>query len=197
MSNDYRCTRIKVPRNDGTNFADYLLEDESINTIVVDGANRKWLGTASSGVYLVSQNGTQILQHHSTENSMLPSNMIYEMVMNEVTGELFVGTDLGLASYRSDVSQSAKNYDNVVAFPNPVRPEYSGWVTIQGLMDNTLVKITDVAGNLFSEGYSNGGTYMWDGRTADGERVKTGVYLVFASQSGGTSGVVTKVMVVN
>ena len=197
MSNDYRCTRIKVPRNDGTNFADYLLEDESINTIVVDGANRKWLGTASSGVYLVSQNGTQILQHHSTENSMLPSNMIYEMVMNEVTGELFVGTDLGLASYRSDVSQSAQNYDNVVAFPNPVRPEYSGWVTIQGLMDNTLVKITDVAGNLFSEGYSNGGTYMWDGRTANGERVKTGVYLVFASQSGGTSGVVTKVMVVN
>lgn len=197
MSSDYRCTRIKVPRNDGTNYADYLLEDESINTIVVDGANRKWLGTSTSGVYLVSENGTEILENHSTENSILPSNMVYDMAMDNVTGELFVGTDKGVVSYRSDVSQSAPNYDSVIAFPNPVRPDYTGWITVQGLMDNSLVKITDVAGNLFSQGYSNGGTYTWDGRTATGERVKTGVYLVYVSQSGGTSGVVTKIMVVN
>lgn len=197
MNSNYRCTRIKVPRNDGTDFADYLLEDESINSIVVDGANRKWLGTGSSGVYLVSPDGTEILEQHDVVNSLLPSNLVYAMDMSEATGELFVATDLGVASYRSDVSEVAENYDNVKVFPNPVRPDYAGWITIQGLMENSLVKITDVAGNLFNEGYANGGTYAWDGRTSDGERVKTGVYLIYASQSGGKSGVVAKVMVVN
>ena len=123
--------------------------------------------------------------------------MIYDMVMNDATGEIFVITDRGVASYRSDVSEVAPDYNNVVVYPNPVRPDYTGWITIQGLMDNSLVKITDVAGNLFNEGYANGGTYLWDGRTASGERVKTGVYLIYASQSGGSSGVVAKVMVVN
>ena len=197
MNSNYRCTRIKVPRNDGTNYADYLLENESVNDIVVDGANRKWLATSSSGLYLVNENGTEILENHTTENSMIPSNLIYDMDMEDATGELFIATDKGVASYRSDVSEVAEDYNNVVVYPNPVRPDYTGWITIQGLMDNSLVKITDVAGNLFSEGYSNGGTYLWDGRTAAGERVKTGIYLIYASQSGGTSGVVAKVMVVN
>lgn len=197
MNSNYRCTRVKVPRNDGTNYADYLLEDESVNDIVVDGANRKWLATSSSGLYLVNENGTEILENHTTDNSMIPSNLIYDMDMDDATGELFIATDKGVASYRSDVSEVAEDYNDVVVFPNPVRPDYTGWITIQGLMDNSLVKITDVAGNLFSEGYSNGGTYLWDGRTASGERVKTGVYLIYASQSGGTSGVVAKVMIVN
>ncbi len=199
MNPDFRCTRVKVPRNDGTDYADYLLEDESINTIVVDGANRKWLGTGSSGVYLVSEDGTEILQHYTTENSLLLSNTIYDMAINDATGELFVATSLGVASYRSDVSNPAEDYSNVIAFPNPVRPEYGGWITISGLMDNSLVKITDVAGNLFYEGYSNGGTISWDGRNRDGKRVKTGVYLVYASSAQGdkSSGVVTKIMVVN
>lgn len=197
MNTNYRCTRVKVPRNDGTDYADYLLEDETINTIVVDGANRKWLGTANSGVYLVSEDGTEILQQYTTDNSLLPSNCIYSMDINDETGELFVVTDAGVASYRSDVSNASDDYSNVYAFPNPVRPDYSGWITISGLMENSLVKITDVAGNLFYETYSNGGTVTWDGRTRDGARVKTGVYLVYASQSGGSSGVVTKIMVVN
>lgn len=197
MNSNYTCTRVKVPRNDGTDYADYLLEDEAINAIVVDGANRKWLGTETSGVYLVSADGTEILQHFTTENSLLPSNYVYSMDINEETGELFVATDLGLASYRSDVSSPAEDYSEVYAFPNPVRPDYSGWITISGLMENSLVKITDVSGNLFYEGYSNGGTLSWDGRNLDGARVKTGVYLVYASQSGGSSGVVTKIMIVN
>lgn len=197
MNSNYRCTRVKVPRNDGTDYADYLLEDETINAIVVDGANRKWLGTANSGVYLVSEDGTEILQQYTTDNSLLPSNCIYSMDINDETGELFVVTDAGVASYRSDVSNASDDYSNVYAFPNPVRPDYSGWITISGLMENSLVKITDVAGNLFYETYSNGGTVTWDGRTRDGARVKTGVYLVYASQSGGSSGVVTKIMVVN
>ena len=111
----------------------------------------------------------------------------------------YIGTTSGLAAYRSDAVQSSDDYSNVYAFPNPVRPDYEGWISVTGLMENSLVKITDTAGNLFFQGYSNGGQISWDGRDRSGNRVKTGVYLVFASSGGSSkqSGVVTKILVVN
>ncbi len=198
FNNNFRCTRVKIPRNDGTDNADYLLQNIEVTNIFVDGANRKWMGTKESGLYIVSADGTEILNHFTTENSQLPSNQVTEIVVDYETGVAYIGTVNGLAAYRSDAVQSAVDYSNVYAFPNPVRPDYEGWISVTGLMENSLVKITDTAGNLFFQGYSNGGQISWDGRDRNGSRVKTGVYLVFASTTDGTSeGVVTKIMVVN
>ncbi len=199
FNDNFRCTRIKIPRNDGTDNADYLLQNIEITDIFVDGANRKWMGTKEAGLYIVSPDGTEILNHFTTENSLLPSNQITEIVVEPTTGVAYVGTVDGLAAYRSDAVQAASDYSNVYAFPNPVRPDYEGWISITGLMENSLVKITDTAGNLFYQGYSNGGQISWDGRDRNGNRVKTGVYLVFASTTDGSKqeGVVTKIMVVN
>lgn len=199
FNDNFRCTRIKIARNDGTDNADYLLQNIEITDIFVDGANRKWIGTTESGLYVVSADGSEILEHFTTENSQLPSNYITEVVVDPVTGVAYVGTTSGLAAYRSDAVQASEDYSSVYAFPNPVRPDYEGWISVTGLMDNSLVKITDVSGNLFFEGYSNGGQISWDGRDRKGNRVKTGVYLVFASSTatGKQSGVVTKILVVN
>ena len=199
FNDNFRCTRIKIARNDGTDNADYLLPTNEIADIFVDGANRKWIGTTESGLYVVSSDGSEILEHFTTENSQLPSNRVTEVVVDPVKGVAYVGTTNGLAAYRSDAVQASEDYSSVYAFPNPVRPDYEGWISVTGLMDNSLVKITDVAGNLFFEGYSNGGQISWDGRDRKGNRVKTGVYLVFASSTttGKQSGVVTKILVVN
>lgn len=199
FSDSFRCTRIKIARNDGTDNADYLLQNINISDIFVDGANRKWIGTQESGLYLVSADGSEVLEHFTTENSQLPSDFVTEVVVDPATGIAYVGTTSGLAAYRSDAVQASEDYSSVYAFPNPVRPDYEGWISVTGLMDNSLVKITDTAGNLFFEGYSNGGQISWDGRDRKGNRVKTGVYLVFASSSatGKQSGVVTKILVVN
>ena len=199
FNDNFRCTRIKIARNDGTDNADYLLQNIEITDIFVDGANRKWIGTTESGLYVVSSDGSEILEHFTTENSQLPSNRVTEVVVDPVTGVAYVGTTNGLAAYRSDAVQASEDYSSVYAFPNPVRPDYEGWISVTSLMDNSLVKITDVAGNLFFEGYSNGGQISWDGRDRKGNRVKTGVYLVFASSTttGKQSGVVTKILVVN
>ncbi len=199
FSDNFRCTRIKIPRNDGTDNADYLLQNIEVTDIFVDGANRKWMGTKESGLYIVSADGTEILNHFTTDNCQLPSNQITEVVVDPITGVAYVGTVEGLAAYRSDAVQSSRDYSNVYAFPNPVRPDYEGWISVTGLMENSLVKITDTAGNLFFQGYSNGGQISWDGRDRNGNRVKTGVYLVFASTTDGSKqeGVVTKIMVVN
>ena len=199
FSDSFRCTRIKIARNDGTDNADYLLQNINITDIFVDGANRKWIGTRESGLYLVSADGSEILNHFTAENSKLPSNHVTEVIVDPVTGVAYIGTTSGLAAYRSDAVQSSDDYSNVYAFPNPVRPDYEGWISVTGLMENSLVKITDTAGNLFFQGYSNGGQISWDGRDRSGNRVKTGVYLVFASSGGSSkqSGVVTKILVVN
>lgn len=192
--------RIKVPRNDGTQLADYLLETLYVTSIAVDGTNKKWIGTLTSGVYLVSENGDEILEHFTTENSSLPSNKVYSLVCDPNSNSVFIGTDVGLVEYSSSTAPASADYSNVYAYPNPVRPEYTGWITIKGLMDNSLVKIADAAGNVFYSTVSEGGMVTWDGCNVDGQRVKSGVYYVFASQSedgGSSSGAVTKILVVN
>lgn len=193
-----RIQRIKVPRNDGTNFADYLLEGEPIQSLAVDGANRKWIGTTNSGAYLVSENGSQIIEHFTPENSYLPYNSVYAITCDKFSNAVYFGTIAGLVKYNSDVAPAAEDYSDVYAYPNPVRPEYNGHITIAGLMDNSLVKIVDAAGNVFYQGTSQGGILTWDGCDASGNRVKTGVYYVFASQNGNNSpsGAVTKILVV-
>ena len=192
--------RIKVPRNDGTQLADYLLETLYVTSIAVDGTNKKWLGTLTSGVYLVSENGDEILEHFTAENSSLPSNTIYSLECDPNSNSVFIGTDVGLVEYSSSTAPASADYSNVYTYPNPVRPDYTGWITIKGLMENSLVKIADAAGNVFYSTVSEGGMVTWDGCNANGQRVKSGVYYVFASQSeegGSSTGAVTKILVVN
>ena len=196
-NSNFKCTRVKIPRNDGTNDADLLLSDESILCITIDGANRKWIGTKESGVYLVSKDGLETIHHFTTQNSPLPSNMVFNIVINPETGEVYFGTENGLAAFRWDSGEGKKDFSNVYAFPNPVRPDFEGWITITGLQENSLVKITDISGNQIYQNYSHGGQILWNGRNKNGDRVKTGIYLVYASNEEGKEGVVTKIMVVN
>ena len=192
------CVRPKMPRNDGTNSADYLLDKQTVTSIVVDGGNRKWIGTRSSGLFLVTPNGDEVLANYSTENSLLISDNIVCMAMNQETGELFIGTDKGLVSFMTDAIEGKSDYSNVYAFPNPVRPEYLGEIIVTGLIADSHVKITDINGNLIVEGASVGGQFSWNGKNSYGEPVRTGIYLVLASiaQDVNTQSVVTKIMVV-
>lgn len=192
---------LKVPRNDGTGLADYLLDAQMVTCIACDNSNRKWISTSTSGVYLVSENGDQILEHYTTDNSILPSNKVFSVACDPNSSSVFFATEDGVVEYNSTSAPSKENLDEVYAYPNPVRPDYSGWITVTGLMDNTLVKIADSAGNVFFQGRSEGGMITWDGCNANGDRVKTGVYYVFASHGtgndSGSDNCVTKIMVIN
>lgn len=198
--NVFKVRRVKVPRNDGTNLADYLCDSQHVGGIAVDASNRKWIATLSSGVYLVSEDGTEIIEHYTTDNSPLPSNKVYSVACDDNSGSVYFGTEFGLVEYNSTSAPASDNFNDVYAFPNPVRPDYTGWITVDGLMNNSLVKIADAAGNVFAQGRSDGGRFIWDGCNPAGERVKTGVYYVYASQGsaeGSSSGCVTKILVVN
>lgn len=197
FSGDFRANHIKVPRNDGTGMADYLLDGIQVNGIAVDGANRKWIATQTSGLFLVSADGTQIISKFNTTNSPLASNTVYKVCCDPNSNSVFVTTPQGLYEYFSDSTPAESSYNNIYAYPNPVRPEYSGNVTITGMMDNSLIKIADSNGYVIRQLKSTGGMATWDCCDQYGERVKTGVYLVLCSQAnGGSEAVVTKIAVI-
>lgn len=192
---DFTYTQVKIARNDGTEYADYLLSGVSVTAIAIDGANRKWIGTASNGVYLVSEDGQEMLQHFTTENSPLIANEIQSIAVSPQTGEVMIGTEKGLMSYMSDANTPEEELkkDNVTAYPNPVSPDYNGTIAVSGLTANTEVKITTVTGQLVYSGYSKGGLFTWNGRNKSGKRVSSGIYNVIATNSEGKKTIVTRI----
>lgn len=198
MDDDFTVTQVKVPRNDGTNNADYLLSGVAINAIAVDGDDRKWFGTASDGVFVTSSDGLTTLHHFTTDNSPLPSDIIYSLAVCEETGDVMIGTERGIVSYH--VGTSAENASieksNIRVYPNPVRPEYYGNVTIDGLPYGADVKIVTTSGHVVAGGTATNGTFTWDGRDPSGDRVASGVYFVMATPSDGSKGASAKIVVI-
>jgi hypothetical protein len=178
-------------------FGQYLLNAEIVYTIAIDGGNRKWIGTLGSGLFLLSEDGTEEIFHFTDENSPLLSNTILDIEINHETAEVFIATDKGLMSFRSDATQSAQHPDDLHIFPNPVRENYNGIITINGLAYESNVKITDVSGNLVFETNSEGGTAIWNGSDTNNNRVSTGVYLVLSSDKYGREKTIGKILFIH
>ncbi len=195
-----RVNRIKVARNDGTNLADYLLNGISVTCITSDNSGHKWFGTQGGGVVVTSSDGSEILKTYTHSNSRLPDDIVYGLCFNPDNNSMMISTDKGLAELYLSSASAENGKSDVKSYPNPVRPDYYGYVTITGLADNALVKIVDSAGNLIKElGFAAVGEITWDVTNLNMKRVPTGVYYVMAS--GGPDGEsfssVSKILVVN
>lgn len=184
-------------------FGALLLSTQEIQTIAIDGANRKWVGT-KNGVFLLSPTGEEQIAHFTTSNSPLFDNNITDIAINNETGEVFIGTDKGIIAYQSEATEGGRvNRSNVEVYPNPVRPEYTGPIAIKGLARDANVKITNVNGQLMYETQAQGGQAIWDGLDYNGRRAASGVYLVFSTTNARFSGfgnpdaVVAKIVVIN
>ncbi len=176
-------------------YGAYLLEKEVVTALAVDGGNRKWVGTGN-GLWLLSPDGTEVIHYFTVENSPLLSNRINSIAINNENGEVFVGTELGVVSYKGTATGGSNIHEEVLVYPNPVRPEYEGDIAVKGLARNAYVKITDISGNLIYETRANGGQAIWDGKNYKGEKVATGVYLIFSSSTNAEDHHVAKVMIV-
>lgn len=199
-SGDTRINRVKVARNDGTSLADYLLDGACINMIASDGQGRKWFATNGGGLTCTSSSGAQVLKTYTSENSMLPSDQVYGICYNPSSNSLMISTDAGLAELFFSESSVDSDDSSAVVYPNPVRPDYYGYVNIEGLEEGALVKITDSAGNLVKElGFADDGTIRWDVTNLNNKRVRSGVYYVLASGGPESSGfsAAAKILVVN
>lgn len=185
--------RLKVQQGE---FVGFLLGNEVITCIAIDGANRKWFGTLN-GVFWMSDDGTEQIENFTTLNSPLLSNTIISIGINDQTGEVFIGTDKGIVSYRATATEGKEQHENVLVFPNPVRPEYEGLIAIKGLVNNAYVKITDVSGTLIYQTRANGGQAIWDGKNYNGKKAQSGVYLVFSMDEQGIENFVSKILFMN
>lgn len=198
FNEDFLITQIKVPRNDGTNYADYLLAGVGVTAIAVDGANRKWIGTQTDGIYLVSANGTEILEHFTSDDSPLLSNYIYSIAIDGNSGEVFIATDRGLQSYGGTATDptSGLSQSNLHIYPNPLRPDSPRQINIHGLTADAEVKIVSLSGQVVNRGKSIGGAYQWDATDMRGNPCATGVYIVAVSTEDGKTAVAGKFAIV-
>ena len=188
---DYDAQQILIEQDGNVQI---LLETESVISIAVDGANRKWIGTQGSGVYLISADGRDQIHHFTDVNSPLPSNTITNIAIDGSTGEVYMATESGIMSYRSDATTGENDNTCATVFPNPVRETYTGPIAITGLVRTSEVKITDVSGNLVYRTTSTGGQAIWNGNDMNGNRASTGVYLVFVSDPSGSYNCNTKLL---
>jgi len=177
-------------------YVQYLMENEKVSALAVDGANRKWIGTEGGGLYLFSEDGTKQIYHFTSETSPLLSDNILALAIDPETGEVFIGTDQGLVSYKGTATEGSDTFSNVYAYPNPVKEDYAGLIGIKGLVANAQVRITDTEGNLIFSTKAEGGLAVWDGKNFDGRKAKSGVYLVYAGNDKGTQKIVTKILII-
>jgi hypothetical protein len=194
-NNEFYGVQPSVDHGDGLYHP--ILENEIVNDIAVDGGNRKWFGTANSGVFLFSEDGSKLICHFNTDNSPLFSNNIFGIAINGQNGEVFFATEKGLISWMGEATQGDNSFQHLYAWPNPVRETYHGDITIDGLSDKSTVKITDVTGNLVYKTTSNGGRAIWNGKNRNGARVNTGVYLIFCADSEGHRSRVIKLLFIH
>ncbi|MBS1628138.1 MAG: hypothetical protein JSR09_05435 [Bacteroidetes bacterium] len=177
-------------------FTKYLFQGEQVQTIAVDGANRKWVGT-KNGVWLISAEGDNTIEHFTTNNSPLLDNDVNHIAVNPTTGEVFFSTLKGICSYMGTATESSITNSNILVFPNPVPPNYNGTIAIRGVTNNALVKIAEPNGRLVFQTTALGGQAIWDGKNYKGEKVASGVYLVLISNDTNTDKLVTKIVVIS
>ncbi len=177
-------------------LAQELLNDQVVTDILVDGSNNKWVATTDSGVFYFSPNGQETLLHFTTSNSPLPSNNVQDVTIDESSGTVYFGTIRGLVAFKGSETAPAENLENVIVYPNPVRPSFNGEVRIEGLTANTNVKITDLVGNLVYEENTTGGSINWDTTAFGRHKVASGVYLILITGPDALETAISKLMII-
>jgi len=178
------------------NFNGYLFFGERVQAITVDAADRKWIGT-TNGIWLISADGEKTILRFTVDNSPLPDNDIRYITIDPKTGEVYIASSKGLCSYRGTATETPTGSGNILVFPNPVPPGYTGTIGISGVPLNSIVKITELNGRLVYQGKSNGNTFTWNGLDSRGQRISTGVYLVLMSDQQRKESLATKIIFIS
>jgi len=174
-----------------------LLANQNIKAIEVDGNNQKWVATDGAGVFLFAEDGKKTIHHFTKENSPLPTNFIQNLAYDNQSGKIFIATSSGLIAFQGNAFAPSETLEKIEVYPNPIRPRYTGLLTIRGLQADCVVKITDIVGNAVYETTSTGGSVQWDMNSFSGKRVRSGVYLIFVTTKDGMDSSVEKVMIIN
>jgi hypothetical protein len=170
----------------------YLFKGQNVNSIAVDGADRKWVAT-KNGVFLIGSDGEKIIYRFTEDNSPLLSSDVKKITIDGKTGEVYFATLKGVCSFRSTATEGGETNEDVLVFPNPVPPGFTGTIAIRGLVNNAIVKITELDGRLVYQTRALGGQVVWDGKNYRGQKISSGVYLVLVNDDGRKEHIATKI----
>ena len=196
----FQCNNINeacdayLPIVQSNGFNGYLFQKETIHSISIDGANQKWIGT-NNGAWLISKDGTEVLRHFTTENSPLPDNTVLSIGIEPTDGDVFFFTKNEIISFKGEATESVKSQSAIKIYPNPIAPNYNGPILIKNLVNNALVKITDINGQLIMQTRALGGQAVWNGRDQYQQKVASGIYLIFVRDEMGNEKAVGKIMI--
>lgn len=183
-----------LPIVQSNGFNGYLFQKETIHSISINGANQKWIGT-NNGAWLISKDGAEVLQHFTTENSPLPDNTVLSIGIEPTDGDVFFFTKNEIISYKGNATEPSATQSAIKIFPNPIVPNYNGPILIKNLVNNALVKITDINGQLIMQTRALGGQAVWNGRDQYQRKVASGIYLIFARDDMGNEKAVGKILI--
>lgn len=185
-----------IPIVPNGNFSGYLFKGQEVRSIAVDGADRKWVAT-KNGVFLISAGGEKVIYRFTEDNSPLLSNEVKKIAIDGKTGEVYFATQKGICSFRSTATEGKEENEKVLVFPNPVPPDFTGTIGIRGLVNNAIVKITELDGRLVYQTRALGGQAIWDGKNYRGQRISSGVYLVLVSDDWKKEMIATKIFFIS
>lgn len=178
------------------NFNTYLFKGERVQSIAVDGADRKWIAT-QKGVWLISADGEKVIYRFTEENSPLLSDDVRQIAIDGKTGEIYFATKNGICSFRGTATDGGEKNKNVLVFPNPVPPGYGGTIAIRGLVNNAIVKITEMNGRLVYQARALGGQFVWNGKDYKGRRISSGVFLVLVGDEERKENIAAKIVFIS
>jgi hypothetical protein len=173
-----------------------LLRDVNVSSMAVNNANQKWVGSENQGLYLINEEGTRILRHFTENNSPIFSNSIRSVAIRESTGEVFIATDKGLLSFQDVPKAPVRDMDKLQVYPNPLRYDRHNEILIEGLAEESLIRVVGSDGTFIREIRARGGRMSWDGRDFAGNRVGSGIYFVIALDENGSEKGVGKVAII-
>ena len=157
----------------------YLLSGLTITAMVADALDRKWMGTGSDGLYLLSAEGNEVLAHYTRENSPLISDAITSLAFEERSGTLYIGTSIGLSALSTQAGEEQiASTPTAYAYPNPLRPEDPEGITFRDLPAGARLRITDPTGRLCALLESPTTELFWNTRDGSGTPLASGIYLV-------------------
>jgi len=155
--------------------------------IKVDGLNNKWITTVNSGVKLYTYNGIWLndKEGFTSKNSGLLSDNILDIAFDPPRGLVYISTDKGISVYKSPYAYYGNQYQKPNTFPSPFRIPADQPLTIDGLLQDSEVKIMLLDGTFIrhldpKDGEVVGQQAYWDGRNEKGKLVSSGVYIFVA-----------------
>ena len=171
-----------------------LLGSIRVNDIMIDALDNKWIAS-NNGVWVLNSDCSELLHYINKSNSPIIDNNVISLASNPETGQIYFGTNSGLSEVFSISISPLPDFD-ISCYPQPFDPQFDGELTIDGLSEESQIRILTISGDFVKEITSYSRKAIWDGKDFRGNYVSSGVYVISASSASKGNAGIAKIAVI-